>query len=144
LRSLSPRLTELFTDCSDGLFSPPSALRFTVSPQFETPFLLLSDDRPFITSKPRFVEKIKPTAEEIEIRQKWKAERNEAKAKGLPPPKKPVLAYELGGKVPVERPAGKKDAKGPAKGKGKGPRVKKSEKKKSETKAAEKELLPEV
>ncbi|GAA5823878.1 hypothetical protein JCM5353_006391 [Sporobolomyces roseus] len=99
---------------------------------------------PFITSKPRFVEKIKPTAEEIEIRQKWKAERNEAKAKGLPPPKKPVLAYELGGKVPVERPAGKKDAKGPAKGKGKGPRVKKSEKKKSETKAEEKELLPEV
>ncbi|GAA6014173.1 hypothetical protein JCM11491_004128 [Sporobolomyces phaffii] len=56
---------------------------------------------PFISSKPRFVEKIKPTAEEIEIRQRWKAERNAAKAKGLPPPPKPVLAYELGGKVPV-------------------------------------------
>ncbi|GAA5903469.1 uncharacterized protein JCM6883_005011 [Sporobolomyces salmoneus] len=104
---------------------------------------------PFITSKPRFVEKIKPTAEEIEIRQKWKAERNEAKAKGLPPPKKPVLAYELGGKVPVEKKPAPKKEKGKAKGKGvKVDKTNKKKKRKSVTKGeadeGEKELLPEV
>jgi hypothetical protein len=106
--------------------------------------------RPYISSKPRFVEKIKPTAEEIETRQKWKAERNEAKAKGLPPPPKPVLAYELGGKVPVEKKsAPKKDgakkdkAKTGAKGKGgKGDKKKKGSKKAEEE--GSKELLPEV
>ncbi|GAA5880513.1 hypothetical protein JCM16303_005411 [Sporobolomyces ruberrimus] len=110
---------------------------------------------PFISGKPRFVEKIKPTAEEIETRQKWKAERNEAKAKGLPLPPKPVLAYELGGKVPVEKKAstngaaptkvdsGKKDKKA------KVARGKKGDKQKKTPKAGDdeegsKELLPEV
>ncbi|GAA5996356.1 hypothetical protein JCM5350_006831 [Sporobolomyces pararoseus] len=98
---------------------------------------------PFITNKPRFVEKIKPTAEEIETRQKWKAARNEAKAKGLPPPPKPVLAYELGGKIPVETkksvPTGKKDQSK------KGEKVKGAKKGKKGGKVDEaKELLPEV
>ncbi|GAA5842797.1 hypothetical protein JCM3766R1_007164 [Sporobolomyces carnicolor] len=105
---------------------------------------------PFISSKPRFVEKIKPTAEEIEIRQKWKQERNEAKAKGLPPPPKPVLAYELGGKVPVEKKAApsKKDKAGSGAAKGKGAKTDKRQKKKKAAKGADdddaKELLPEV
>lgn len=113
------------------------------------------DNRPFISGKPRFVEKIKPTAEEIETRQKWKAERNEAKAKGLPLPPKPVLAYELGGKVPVEKKAstkgaaptkvdsGKKDKKAKvAKGK-KGDKQKKTPKA-GDDEEGSKELLPEV
>ncbi|GAA6060769.1 hypothetical protein JCM10212_006749 [Sporobolomyces blumeae] len=108
----------------------------------------------FIPTKPRYVEKIRPTQEEIDKRQKWKAARNEARAKGLPPPPKPVLAYELGGKVPVEKPATKKAGgkavkkakvegkeKGQAKAKGKGAKGTKAGKKEA---AEDKELLPEV
>ena len=119
-------------------------------PTHEADIVRDSPGRPFISSKPRFVEKIKPTAEEIEIRQKWKQERNEAKAKGLPPPPKPVLAYELGGKVPVEKKTApsKKDKAGSGAAKGKGAKTDKRQKKKKAAKVGDdddaKELLPEV
>lgn len=54
------------------------------------------------------------------MRQEWKKARNEAREKGLPPPPKPVLAYEYGGKVPeavakrAERDAAKAAARGVA------------------------------
>ncbi|GAA6032906.1 hypothetical protein JCM8097_000042 [Rhodosporidiobolus ruineniae] len=69
---------------------------------------------PHIPSKPKFVEKIKPTEEEIQARQAWKKARDEAKAKGLPAPPRPVLAYEHGGKVPAKK--GKAAAGAAAKG----------------------------
>ncbi|GJN93675.1 hypothetical protein Rhopal_006732-T1 [Rhodotorula paludigena] len=50
--------------------------------------------------KRRFVEKVKPTDEEIAARQAWKLARDAAKASGAPIPPRPVLAYEHGGKVP--------------------------------------------
>ncbi|GAA6050998.1 hypothetical protein JCM3770_005362 [Rhodotorula araucariae] len=56
-----------------------------------------------IPSRPppkRFVEKVKPTEDEIAARQAWKKARDEAKAAGKPIPPRPVLAYEHGGKVP--------------------------------------------
>ncbi|GAA5847201.1 hypothetical protein JCM9279_006135 [Rhodotorula babjevae] len=49
----------------------------------------------------RFVEKVKPTEDEIAARQAWKKARDEAKAAGLPIPPRPVLAYEHGGKAPA-------------------------------------------
>jgi hypothetical protein len=50
--------------------------------------------------KRKFIEKVKPTEDEIRLRQEWKKARNEAREKGLPAPPKPVLAYEFGGNVP--------------------------------------------
>lgn len=53
--------------------------------------------------KRRFIEKAKPSAEEIKIRQDWKEARRKARAAGLAEPPKPILAYEYGGdlsKVP--------------------------------------------
>ncbi|BGP19322.1 hypothetical protein JCM10213_006191 [Rhodosporidiobolus nylandii] len=73
---------------------------------------------PHIPSKPKFVEKIRPTDEEIAKRQAWKKARDEAKAAGKPIPPRPVLAYEHGGKVPEKKGKGKgaKDGKQPAAG----------------------------
>ncbi|GAA5989002.1 hypothetical protein JCM10908_006264 [Rhodotorula pacifica] len=53
--------------------------------------------------KRRFIEKAKPTAEEIQLRQQWKEQRRLAREAGLAEPPKPLLAYEYGGdldKVP--------------------------------------------
>lgn len=52
-------------------------------------------------SKPkrRFIEKAKPTAEEIQLRQEWKEKRRVARAAGLAEPPKPLLAYEYGGNL---------------------------------------------
>ncbi|GAA5928271.1 hypothetical protein JCM3775_000562 [Rhodotorula graminis] len=61
----------------------------------------------------RFVEKIKPTEDEIAARQAWKKARDEAKAAGQPVPPRPVLAHEHGGKAParlVKQHAQKKEA----------------------------------
>ncbi|GAA5974314.1 hypothetical protein JCM11641_006730 [Rhodosporidiobolus odoratus] len=55
---------------------------------------------PHVPSKPKFVEKIRPTDDEIAQRQAWKKARDEAKAAGKPVPARPVLAYEHGGKIP--------------------------------------------
>ncbi|GAA6010915.1 hypothetical protein JCM10207_003988 [Rhodosporidiobolus poonsookiae] len=75
---------------------------------------------PHIPSKPKFVQKIRPTDDEIAKRQAWKKARDEAKAKGLPAPPRPVLAYEHGGKAPAGKgkkgkaAAAGKDGKGAA------------------------------
>lgn len=52
-------------------------------------------------SKPkrRFIEKAKPTAEEIQLRQEWKEKRRLAREAGLAEPPKPLLAYEYGGNL---------------------------------------------
>lgn len=52
-------------------------------------------------SKPkrRFIEKAKPTAEEIQLRQAWKEQRRVAREAGLAEPPKPLLAYEYGGSL---------------------------------------------
>lgn len=53
--------------------------------------------------KRRFIEKARPSAEEIKQRQEWKEARRKAQEAGLAEPPKPLLAYEYGGdlsKVP--------------------------------------------
>lgn len=49
--------------------------------------------------KRRFIEKAKPTAEEIQLRQEWKEKRRLAREAGLAEPPKPLLAYEYGGNL---------------------------------------------
>ncbi|GAA5872026.1 hypothetical protein JCM3774_006584 [Rhodotorula dairenensis] len=49
--------------------------------------------------KRRFIEKAKPTAEEIQLRQAWKEQRRVAREAGLAEPPKPLLAYEYGGSL---------------------------------------------
>ncbi|GAA5895883.1 hypothetical protein JCM8208_005113 [Rhodotorula glutinis] len=93
------------------------------------------EDIPARPPTKRFVEKVKPTEDEIAARQAWKKARDEAKAAGQPVPPRPVLAYEHGGKAParlVQQHEQKKEAfeaKVKAKGQGGGGETRKRERK---------------
>ncbi|GAA5865040.1 hypothetical protein JCM8547_007691 [Rhodosporidiobolus lusitaniae] len=116
---------------------------------------------PHIPSKKPFVEKVRPSDEEIAARQAWKKARDEAKAAGKPIPPRPVLAYEHGGKVPEKAAKGGKPVKGGKAGKGgeekkekvvnearmaqrKAKNERRKAKKLEAKEKAEKEVLPEV
>ncbi|GAA5821546.1 hypothetical protein JCM11251_000902 [Rhodosporidiobolus azoricus] len=67
---------------------------------------------PHIPSKPKFVEKVRPSDDEIAQRQAWKKARDEAVQAGRKPPPRPVFAFEHGGKLPETKKGKKQQGKG--------------------------------